>query len=202
MAGEVCSRTSSSSGLVGPERALPLAVCSLNPEHVLEPMRNRQAPICRTFRNRPGQAKAPSSICAQSYSAPTSSSHFSLSSFCQGLCCGTSRQSGAIANTTPSLSVGFHRGATRFTSSRNVRNSSTKLRLRGNLLALLVRGAVSRALHKAIELALLVGELGRHHVVLKLEEGVTREPMCIEPDAVLPRRKYPVARISAPCVGS
>ena len=37
------------------------------------------------------------------------------------------------------------------------------------------------------ELALLVGQLGRHHVVLELEEAVARKPVGIEPDAIAPR---------------
>ncbi len=64
--------------------------------------------------------------CAQSYLPMQSASQVDFSSFCHGLCWGTRRQSGAKLMITPSSRSGFQSGATRFTSSRKARNSSTK----------------------------------------------------------------------------
>ena len=63
--------------------------------------------------------------CAQSYLPSHKASHVDLTSFCQSLCCGTSLHNGAKLMTTPSSRFGLHSGATRFTSSRKTRNSST-----------------------------------------------------------------------------
>src|SRR5206468_931532 len=59
--------------------------------------------------------------------------------------------------------------------------------LRGDLLALRRRGAAARVLHQARELPLLMGKLWTDHLVLELEEAVTREAVGIEPHAIAAR---------------
>ena len=127
--------------------------------------------------------------CAQSYLPSQSASHVAFNSFCQALCWGTSRQRGAKLMMTPSSRFGFQSGATRFTSSRNVRRLLDERLLRRHLLALRGRAPVAKLALQRFKAALFVRELGRDVVVLDAEERVLGEGMNVEPHRVARGRR-------------
>ena len=102
---------------------------------------------------------------------------------------------------TPSSRFGFQSGATRLTSSRKARSSSTSASWTASALRSAGGRSLAQLVGERFEASLLVRELRRGVVVLDAEERVLAEGMDVEPDRVARRGRRELPVDSAPCDG-